>query len=234
MRVHEESVEVGMVGALVALASLITRNADAANVKLLVFLHVAVKQRALQSALQGALPGIDVIAVGRVGDWERGLKEGTDAVVALPPVLAAYKLLPKLRGQRGGSTEETYALVGVGVTPNPTQVATVGALDFLGREGTNDFVKGLLGASPKVERVSKVEDLLPLLQMQRVDAVLLPARLFAEIRTASKLALVSKELSKSVGLPAGATVTPRGSQVLSALAKLSPNTSKTLGVDSWR
>src|SRR5690242_18609706 len=97
--------------------------------RLLAYLHVAIKQRALQSDLEGALPGVEVIAVGRVGDFERLLKEGVDAVLALPVVLAAYNLSPSLQGQRGGSSEERYALVAVGSTPDPSRVATVGALN---------------------------------------------------------------------------------------------------------
>jgi hypothetical protein len=231
---HDYNQVVRVSGAVLAAVTLVANHAAAGNLKLLVFLHVSVKQRALQSELQGALPGIDVTTVGRVGDWERAIKEGTDAVIALATVLREYKFNPTLRGQRGGSTEEKYALVGVGAVPDPTKVMTVGALDLLGRDGTTRFVKDIMGASPKVERVSKVEDLLPLLQMQRADAILLPERLFVDVRNASKLPLASKELGKGVGLPAAANVTPAGAQVLGAVGKLSTKVSKTLGVDSWR
>lgn len=202
--------------------------------RLLVFLHVAIKQRALQSELQSALPGIDVTAVGRVGDFERLLRDGTDAALALPFVLSFYKLAPGLQGQRGGSSEEHYSLVGVGAAPDPARVGTVGALDLLGREGTNAFVKALVGGSPKVERVSKVEDLLPLLQLQRADAVLLPSRLHRELTSASKLALVARELPKGVGLPAAASTSSSGTQVLSALSRIPVQVSNILGVDLWR
>jgi hypothetical protein len=233
MKTREPPVDVAALGAL-AFSAIIAGSAHAAGGRLLVFLHVAVKQRALQTELQRALAGIDVVAVGRVGDWERGLKEKPDAAVALPPVLNAYKLQAKLWGQRGGSPEEKYSLVGVGSAPDPGQVGTVGALDILGREGTSGFVKNLLGTSPKVERVSKVEDLLPLLQMERADAILLPSRLFSEIRSASKLSLAAKELSKTVGLPAAASLSSIGGDILTALGKLPANVSKTLGVDAWR
>ena len=226
--------EVGTAAALVAAAALVSREAQAQSGRLLVFLHVAVKQRALQSGLQAALPGVAVTAVGRIGDFERSLKEGTDAVVALPVVLSAFKLSPKLRGARGGSSEEKYSLVGVGNAPNPQDINALGALDFLGREGTNGFVKSLLEASPRIERVSKVEDLLPLLQMQRVDAILLPSRLYSEIKGASKLNLAQRELGKSVGLPAAVGITASGAQVLNALSQMSTQAAKILGVDSWR
>jgi hypothetical protein len=149
-------------------------------------------------------------------------------------LLAAFKLSPKLKGVRGGSTEEAYSLVGVDAEPVPGKITSVGALDLLGRDGTSAFVKGLLNASPRIERVSKVEDLLPLLQMQRADAVLLPSRLFAEIKSASKLALFQKEIGKTVGLPCVASVKPSGDAIASAISKMPTSAAKKLGVDSWR
>jgi len=201
--------------------------------RLLVYLHVAIKQRALQSELESTLPGAEVIAVGRIGDFERLLKERVDAVLALPVVLSAYKLSAGLQGRRAGSDEERYVLVGVGSPPVASRVTTVGALDLLGREGTNAFVKGLLGASPKVERVTKFEDLLPLLQMQRADSVLLPARLFPELGSASKLALKAQEISKGVGLPAAASLTQNGPDLLRAIGRMRANVAKLVGVDQW-
>ena len=100
--------------------------------------------------------------------------------------------------------------------------------------GVNDFVHKLVGAKPKVERVTKVEDLLPLLQMRRVDAILLPSRLFVEIRAASRLNLVGKELGASVGLPAAASVGGGGTQILAQLSKLPKGLSKAFGVEEWR
>jgi hypothetical protein len=41
--------------------------------KLLVFLHVALKQRAFQSELQAALGDVAVTTVGRTADFDRGL-----------------------------------------------------------------------------------------------------------------------------------------------------------------
>ncbi|MFZ5896906.1 MAG: hypothetical protein ACOY0T_37965 [Myxococcota bacterium] len=221
-------------GAAIGAVLLASRLAQAAAPKLLVFLHVAVKQRALQSELQAALPGVAVTAVGRIADFERGLSEGQDAVLTLPSVLKAHKLDIKLRGHRQGSSEEKYSLIGVDTAPDAARVAVVGTLDLLGRDGTNDFVYSLTGAKPKVERVTKVEDLLPLLQMRRVDAILLPSRLFIEIRAASRLNLMSKELAASVGLPAAASAGAFGAQVLAQLSKLPKGLSKAFGVEEWR
>ncbi len=202
--------------------------------KLLVYLHVAVKQRAFQSLLGAGLPGVTTTAVGRLADFERGLQDAPDAVLTLPAVLAAQGLSPSLRGLSRGSNEERYSLVGAGVAPEAGRVGSVGALDILGRDGTNRFVKRLVGQQARVERVTKIEDLLPLLQMQRVEAVLLPSRLVSDLRAASRLSLSDRELAVTVGLPAAASVGAGGAAVLSVIARMPRDVSKLLGVEEWR
>jgi hypothetical protein len=220
--------------AIVVAGELVSRTASAGSAKLLVFLHVALKQRAFESELQAAMPSVEVRTVGRLADFERALGDGTDAVLSLPPLLTSHGLTPKLQGLHGGSPDEKYALVGAGTAPDPARVAAVGALDLLGREGTNAFVYGLLGSRPKVERVTKFEDLLPLIQMQKVDAIVLPTRLLPELQEASRLPLAPRELQKPVNLPAVASVGTAGGDVIAQVTHLPAKALKTLGVDAWR
>jgi len=235
MRLEKSPVELALAAIAVGAGALgVSSTAGAAEPKLLVFLHVAIKQRAFQGELQAALPGITVTTVGRIADFVRALGEAQDAVLTLPVVLAAEGLTPKLHGMRAGSSEEKYSLVGSGNVPEPGQLVSVGALDLLGRDGTNAFVHGLLKATPKVERVTKVEDLLALLQMQRVEAILLPSRLFLPVKEGSRIALAQRELPTKVGLPAVGSVGPLGGQVLPAISKLPSTVKQGLGVDEWR
>ena len=192
------------------------------------------KQRAFQSELSAALAGIEVTAVGRIGDFDRSLQDSPDAVLSLPVVLAARGLSPSLRGRHQGAPDETYALVGVDSAPDPAKLQTVGALDLLGRDGTDAFVTRVVGAQAKVERVTKVEDLLPLLQMQRVDAILLAARLVSELKKASRMNLIPRELAIKVELPAAAKLGAGGPPILSALSHISASLSNAVGVDEWR
>jgi hypothetical protein len=210
------------------------RNALAAVGTLLVYLHVSVKQRAFQGLLAAGLPGVTATTVGRMADFERALQDGPDAVLTLPIVLGAKGLAPGLQGRARGSAEERYALLAAGAVPEPSGITSVGALDILGREGTNQFVKKLVGPNVRVERVTKVEDLLPLLQMQRVETVLLPARLVAELRGASRLPLSDRELQTTVGLPAVASNGANGRAVLAAVSKMPADLSRLLGVQEWR
>lgn len=230
----KEEATIGLAASALAAGLLATGSAAAAEPRLLVFVHAAVKQRALEGELKQALPGIAVTAVGRIADFDRALAQKQDAVLALPVVLAARGLQPKLRGYRKGSESESYALVGADKVPDAATVRTVGALDLLGREGTNGFVQTLLGRSLKVERVTKVEDLLPLLQMGRVEAILLPSRLYGEIRTASRLNLLARDVARSVELCALASTGSLAQPILSAVSHLPKGLSATLGVDEWR
>jgi hypothetical protein len=202
--------------------------------KLLVFLHLALKQRALQGELQAALQGMAVTTVGRIGDVDRALEEGQDAMLTLPPVLSARSLPVALQGMCEGALDEPYALVGVDRAPNVAEVGSVGALDLLGREGTSTFVSELCGKPTKVERVSKVEDLLPLLQMQRVGAIVVAARLVNDLREMSRMNLTVLPLEKRVGLPTVAVLGAQGAPAVEAIKKLPKGVSELLGVDTWR
>jgi hypothetical protein len=219
-----------------AILAVLMRPATAAagGAKLLVFVQTGVKQRALQAMLQTALPILSVTTVGRVADFERSLEEGQDAVLTLPVVMQAHGITAKVLGRRNGSSSEAYSLVGVDGAPDPAKVKIVGALDILGRDGTNSFVRGLVGRQVKVERVTKVEDLLPLLQIQRADAVLLPSRMFSEVKATSLLNLAQQELADKVELPAIASVGAGGTQAVDQTAKLSGEPARLLGVDSWQ
>jgi len=222
-----------VMGAVFGLSLLASSTSQAQAPKLLVFLHVSLKQRAFQGLLQSALPGIDVTAVGRVADFDRSLADAPDAVLTLPLVLQARKLSVQLQGRHAGASDERYALVAADAAPDPARVKTVGALDLLGRDGTNSFVSRMLGNPAKVERVTKVEDLLPLLQMQRVDAIMIPQRLFGDVRSASRITLVARELPTSVGLPALAALGPGAPSVSAGVSQLPMSLSQTMGVDAW-
>ena len=115
--------------------------------RLLVFLHLLMKQRALQAELQAALSSLTITAVGRVADFDRAIEQGQDAVLTVLPVLNARGLAPRLRGYRKGRPDEPYALVAVNSPPDAARVNGVGALDLLGRDGTTAFVHDLIGSS---------------------------------------------------------------------------------------
>ena len=204
----------------------------AAGGRLLVFLQLDMKQGVLQKLLRDAI-GAEVTAVGRVADFERELEKSPDAVLTLPPVLEEHGLAVKLQGRRAESDVEPCVLVGNGAPPRPDSVRRLGALDFLGHKGMKDFILHLLGASPSVKRVTKFEDLLPLLQLDMADAILVPKRLVSALTARTELKLETTDVG-NLSLPAAVALGPKGNVVLEAVKVLPKALAVEMGVEAWR
>lgn len=213
--------------------------ADTAHAQTLyVYLHTPLKTRALEDLLKQALPGVDVRAFGRLRDFEKEQsKNPADAVLARTPVLEKLGLKPSIQGQQGGRAEEP--LVALSLEPVEAKSITqldLGTLDLLGRRSTSEYFGVLLGASGKMscKRVTKVEDLLPLLQFKSAQAVLVAKRDAEAIRKKTKLDLVETKLSVGIGLPAFAFPSGSGGGLEKALLGLPAAVSAKVGVDAWR
>ncbi len=225
--------------------SLLTSNPSPAQAdgeaSLFVYLHTDVKPRALQKMLESQLPGVAVTVFGRVGDFKRKLKKTPpDAVLALRPVLEANGLKPGLQGTAKAATSEHYLVLSIdtAVTAGEIKNKVVGAVDLLGRKKMPVFVKDVLktGAAPKVKRVTKTEDLLPLLQFQAADVVLLPESAVGSVKKQSQLNLVVTKVDGAVVGRAAVAFTNEAKRATleKAIAGLNAKVSNKLGVDGWK
>ncbi len=186
-----------------------------------------------QRLLAQSMPSIQVVAFGRYRDFETSLAEGPDGVLTLEPILRAKQLRPTVVGNNGSGAIEKYVLISVGQPVEPTSVTSVGIVDILGRQGMKDLVASLLGTSPRIERVTKVEDLLPLLQLASVDAVLAPERLVPSLQAKSNLDLQTMRTQGGVGLPGLSVLTGAGSALAPQIRRLGPQVSQEMGVTRW-
>jgi hypothetical protein len=213
--------------------------ASQARPRLVVYLQTSIRPHALQTALSKQMPAVDVVVVGRYRDFARELGNQPDAALALQPVLSAHGLSTDLKGLRGGKDSEGYVLLSIGASIDRGQFPKliVGAVDLLGRERMMDFVASLLALpkAPEVKYVIKSEDLLPLLQFQSANAVLVSEPEAARIKDLSKLDLRTTPLPARVGLPAASFRTDAGRRVIkSSIQALDADTKRKLGVDAWQ
>jgi hypothetical protein len=207
--------------------------------RLVVYLHMNIRARALEGALQHELPGVDVMVVSRHRDFTRELAQHPDAALAVQSVLRDQGWTSELTGLRAGQDTEPYVLlsIGAGVDVAHPAALVIGAVDLLGRERTGAFVSGLLGSSApvSVKYVVKTEDLLALLQFQSVGAVMLSELEATRMKRISKLDLRTTPLGPRVGLPAVVFTTDRGRSVIKpGVRALTAETLAKLGVDGWR
>jgi len=212
--------------------------AQDARPTLFVFLQLDVKSSALEQALQKQLPGLALTVFGRFRDFQDGVaSKNPDAVIAITPLLDLDHTKAALQGVRGGKEWEPYLVVTTSADAPATWAGkTVGVVDLLGRDGTRSFAQAALGSSDvKVNRVAKIEDLLPLLEFSAADAVLLPASALKRFTERTRLPLTVRELPNArVGLPAVAIRNDKARRaIVQAVQKLDPETRSLIGIDTW-
>jgi hypothetical protein len=202
------------------------------------YLHTETKSATLARSLQDKLPGLTVTVFGRYRDFEEAMgSRRPDAVIALQPLLGSQNLPVLLQGLRGEHDWEPYVLLATNALDGSLSGKLIGVVDVLGREGTQEFVTKLLKTSDvKLKRVTKMEDLLPLLQFSAADAVLVPAAVVKSVSERSRLPLKVRELPDArVGLPAVGLINARAREVLlREIQALDSDTNHTIGVDRWK
>jgi ABC-type amino acid transport substrate-binding protein len=205
--------------------------------RVFIFLYTEMKSGALERILQAKMPSVAITVFGRFKDFEDAFVAGQpDAVVAVGPFLEARRTPAALQGQRAAKEWESYALVSLGDTAASALAGkVVGVVDLLGRTGTQEFVQSMLKTDVKLKRVTKLEDLLPLLQFSAADAVLIPSASARGLTQRSRLALRVRELPEArVGLPGIAVLNPRAKDtVVRQFAALDSETNRALGVERW-
>ena len=81
----------------------------------------------------------------------------------------------KLSGIKNNEKDEPYILLSVEkmIEPSALEGMTMGAVDYFGRKGMDSLLKKFFTPPPKVKRVTKLEDLLPLISFGMVNAILI-------------------------------------------------------------
>jgi hypothetical protein len=185
------------------------------------------------------MPGITVKVFGTFRDFDGAASTGNpDALLVIPPLLAARGKTATLQGTRAGKETEPWALVSVEKPlEGPLAGKTIGMVDLLGRDGTQAFIAQVTKDKDfKVKRVAKVEDLVPLLEFSAAQALLVPSAMLAGFAKHTRLALKTRELGDAgqVGLPVVAVLNPAAKDaVVKAFNGLDAATKATLGIDAW-
>jgi hypothetical protein len=202
--------------------------------------HTDTKSAILEKALQDKLPKLSVIVFGRFRDFQDALAaRRPDAIVALHPVLTSFKVPVVLQGLRADQDWEPYVVLSTHseTIDGPLEGKVIGVIDILGRNDTQAFVNKLVGTEHlKLKRVTKVEDLLPLLQFSAADGVLVPGTAVKSVAERSHLPLLVREFDDAkVGLIALGVLNRWARDVtVKQIQSLNQESNRALGIDRWR
>lgn len=206
---------------------------------LYVFVPTEVRANKLQHKIGAYCSGVDVTVFGRAKDFHKKIKNfPPSAILSLLPVIERNHLFdPTITGLKNGIANEDYVLVSVDQPLNRSNLTNkkIGVVDLLGRKAMTKFVDNLLKAQVKLKRVTKVEDLLPLITFASVDAIFISKSLFNQLKSKSKLNLVSTPLNIKIGLASAALSDAIVKDKLNeCLFSFDKQLNTTLGVDQWR
>jgi hypothetical protein len=190
-----------------------------------------------ERSLSSRMSGIEVRVVTRASDLKEMTKSGpVDAILASPGVLRQYGLRPQLSGVSAKETRYVAASFKAGLTKEQLANLTIAAVDELGKKETAEMVARLLGTTKKVKlrRVTKLEDLVPSMQVKLADAILVRDSDLAEIKNKTQQQLHLVELSERVDpLAVGFVDGGRRSVVERAVLGLDEQMRADLGVARW-
>jgi hypothetical protein len=203
-----------------------------------VFAVLDLRPHVLQKMLEDHMPGVSVTVFGRVGDFSSALVGSPpDAALALAPVLTSFDRRPELQGTLAGSAVEDYLVLSEArLEPEQLGKAKIGCIDLVGRKKLPAFVASVLGLAvePEITRVTKVEDLLQLLQFQRADAILIAERFLPELSARTKMTFNTLRLPGAKVLRMAIAFPGNRRAVEGLLRALPLDLLQRLGVDAWR
>ncbi|MCB1042628.1 MAG: hypothetical protein KDC35_06805 [Acidobacteria bacterium] len=203
-----------------------------------VFMPSVNRPRAVQDELKTIFPELEMVVFGRVQEFYKRIQEDPpELVITYPAVIAELTIFSsELNGQRAGTTSEPYMLVSVD-SGTATGEGVIGVVDILGRRSMQQFVAQITGESnPKLRMVSKLEDLLTLLQFQDVDTILVSSSQVDFFRQRSRLGLKVEELpnvrSPLPTMAVAAQVSNRA-ELLDLIKSRQGELATAIGVERW-
>jgi len=156
---------------------LLTLSTAFAQKNLYIFYPSIVRPQTIQDKVQKVFQGTTVTVFGRYNDFSAKIEsEPPDMIITKPTLikqLSSYT--PVLNGYRNGKSEDSYVLLSINQPVDLKSITSetlIGTIDIMGRNGMNTFVSQFFQTTPKLKRVTKMEDLLPLLTFNMTVAIL--------------------------------------------------------------
>lgn len=183
---------------------------------------------------------VKVTAFGRFPDFkEKTETDRPDFIITKPLVLEqipGYSV--RLKGLRNGRSEEPCVLLSIdkGVDLDSISGITIGAVDFLGRAGMEKYIAGRFRQPVRLNRVIKIEDLLPMLIFNKAQAVFTGEGNIKYFRktTTLKLAVTEVPDCRSGIIVCASRSDKDDSSTGAVLDNISKKTKTLLEIDQWK
>lgn len=188
----------------------------------------------LEATLEANMRGVDVQMFGSSSELRAAMaRQAPDGVLGPSAVVKGLGLQPAVLGM-GPKVSWVAATLKAGLTRSELAGLTVGVVEDASKKVVEDRVGELVGGKPRVRRVPKTDDLLPLLQLKMADAVVVREADLAELRartqqTVHVVPLGGVDTTRALAFTEGS----RRSVVERAVLGLGADIRAQLGVEKW-
>lgn len=205
-----------------------------------VFYPTTLYPQFFQEKISKEIPkNLTVVVFGRYEDFISQVQSQKPTMILTLPELThqLQEYSSKLEGIQAGGSREPYCFLSTADTFSEETIAntTIGLIDFLGKKEMESSIRTAYGDKVKIKRIRKVEDLLPLLLYDMVDAILIPRRYITFFEKQSSIEFHVSEAKYSTSLVSLFILeksTPQNS--VESIQTLSDSILSLFGVEKWK
>ncbi len=232
--------------ACILLFALLCTAPGADKPKLFVYVPSSIRPAVFEKKLQKVCPSLNVTFYGQHRRLSKAIRQASpEGIISLEPVIdqTRYDMFERaLVGMQDGKNWETYLLLSrEAIDLTKLDQLDIGVVDILSRRKMQEMLSEMLEIqTPQYTPVSKVSDLLSLLQVKQADGILVRKELVKTyFRRRTEMQLIDNVLPKAkMGLPVLVTIKgldpAQKKIVVDAIKALGPEMNTQLGVELWK
>lgn len=199
---------------------------------------IPVKEREKALKSDSALSGTEITVFGKFGEFSSSLKNSKPKFLMVPAAFTDFNedYKPVYQFVKGGQSNFKFIILSVKPEWNKETMAngSVGIVDELGRKQTSEFIKKQVGKFKRVKRVTKTDDLMPLLVLENANYIIIRPNNYETLKAkfTTKTNLIGE--SKTINLPVICALKGTPESEIAKFEKISQAAIKALGFDELK
>lgn len=205
-----------------------------------VFFPSTTRAKIMQEKITTLCPNISVVVFGRQRDFSKSLISDPPNFILAPALVvdnsAQYQSV--LKAFRDDLTDQIYYLVSINasIPINKLSGKRLGAVALLDAKNMSKFLGEKLKSELRIKRVTKIEDLLPLITFNAVDAIFVSESDLDFLRGKTELNLIAQKTTIRLGL-ATLAENPNArepKESISCVSRFNSELNSMFGVHKWK
>jgi hypothetical protein len=227
------SIQKGYIKWLFALCLMLITSLSAAEMHVYLTSTVPVKDRDRALKSDTGLSGINITVLGKFREFSSSVKRNKPSYIIAPSSFSNINKDYKAVYQFSLNGQSSFKYLILATKPKWTKAniskGSIGIVDELGRTGTKKFVLANVGKFKLVKRVTKADDLMPLLVLENANYIMIRPNNYEILKQKFTAQTIKILESKTVEHPMIYVLNNTPQAEIDKLGKMSQDTIKALG-----